>query len=85
MSNPPKPKRQKTLAAWHGFTKNVRHRGELVPVNIPSEINLVTCTIECPKCKQRFKSNQGLGVYKLACLRGEDAKLKDDAHPSVHV
>ena len=36
-------KRQKTLAAF-GFTKAIKHRNELVPVNIPTEVNnIVYC------------------------------------------
>ena len=61
-------KRQKTVAAF-GFTKAIKHRNELVPVNIPTEVNNITCTVDCSNCKKRFKNNQGLGVHKLPCTK----------------
>ena len=69
-------KRQKTLA-YFGVTKKIKHRGENVPVHIPEEIDMVVKVLQCPKCKQRFKTHQGLGVHKLACMKGEDIASYD--------
>lgn len=83
MSKLPYFKRQKTLGAF-GFTKEVNHRGKWTAVDIPSEVDVAKYnTVECPKCKERFKSNQGLGVHKLACMK-DVAKTNDDAHPPDH-
>ena len=54
-------------------------------MNIPTEVNNITCTVDCShckkqmsnitctvdcsNCKKRFKNNQGLGVHKLACTK----------------
>ena len=69
-------KRQKTLA-YFGVTKKIKHRGENVPVLIPEEIDMVVKVLQCPKCKQRFKTHQGLGDHKLACMKGEDIASYD--------
>ena len=76
-------KKQKTLGAF-GFTKTVKHRGEPTVVDIPNEVDVAKYnTVECANCKGRFKTNQGLGVHKLSCVKNNTdvSKTKDGAHP----
>ena len=60
-------KHQRTLAAF-GFTKSIKHRDRLVPVNIPIAVDEVT-HVSCSNCDKRFMNTQGLGVHKYPGAR----------------
>ena len=54
--------KQPTLVNF-GFKKQIIHCGEAINVDVPKFARPDTYNkVQCPKCPQRFKNNQGLGT-----------------------
>jgi hypothetical protein len=67
--------KQPTLAHFAGFTKTIVHRGEDVPVTLPTMAKELK--EECDICNKRFKNKAGLSVH-LKCVHGSDGKVVND-------
>ena len=72
---PKKPKvfdsKQTTLVNF-GFKKQIIHCSEAINVDVPKFARPDTYNkVQCPKCPQRFKNNQGLGTH-FKCLHTND-------------
>ena len=61
-------KRQMTMAHWAGFSKKVKHNGELVEVTVPTSVDeSYTKLFICDICDRRFEAKKGLTVHKYMC------------------
>ena len=60
-------KMPKISIACFGFTKKVQHRGEMVNVDIPDNVEETEALLACQFCSKGLKNNQGLSVH-LKCV-----------------